>query len=434
VEQKLLSTCHQVLAANDRGSYTVPSANLYPHQWLWDSCFIAIGLGHINIERAQTEIRSLLKAQWANGMLPHIIFADAKSRWYTRHEEAWLNPHSPNGLITSGITQPPMLAEAIVQVGNKLSLSARRQWYKEVLPALIRYHQWIYKERVHDGLAILVHPYESGLDNSPPNRQQMRLYAWPWWLKLTEAVGATKLISLVRRDTKSVPGYERNNNSEAIADWALMRRLRKTAYDSQQILKKPHFAVEDLVFNSILIRANEHLAEIAKTAGLSLPAELSAQFTHSQKALDYLWDEAEGQYFSRSLLSGELTGEPSIATLLPLYSGSITTERAQRLVELLQKRGQFRATWPVPGAPTGSKSFSPWRYWQGPSWVNTNWLIIEGLNRYGFKEEADSLKQKTIELVAKGGCHEYFNPHSGKGLGAANFSWTAALTIDLLGG
>ena len=29
--------------ANWDGSYTVPSRTLYPHQWSWDSAFVAIG-------------------------------------------------------------------------------------------------------------------------------------------------------------------------------------------------------------------------------------------------------------------------------------------------------------------------------------------------------------------------------------------------------
>ena len=29
------------LAKNDRGGYTVPTANLYPYQWNWDSVFAA---------------------------------------------------------------------------------------------------------------------------------------------------------------------------------------------------------------------------------------------------------------------------------------------------------------------------------------------------------------------------------------------------------
>jgi hypothetical protein len=35
-------------------------------------------------------------------------------------------------------------------------------------------------------------------------------------------------------------------------------------------------------------------------------------------------------------------------------------------------------------------------------------------------------------MVAKSGCAEYFDPLTGEPAGAANFSWTAALTVDLL--
>ena len=61
-----------------------------------------------------------------------------------------------------------------------------------------------------------------------------------------------------------------------------------------------------------------------------------------------------------------------------------------------------------------------------------NWLIIDGLNRYGFKDHAEALRESTIEMVAKSGCFEYFDPLTGEPAGAANFSWTAALAIDLV--
>jgi glycogen debranching enzyme len=88
--------------------------------------------------------------------------------------------------------------------------------------------------------------------------------------------------------------------------------------------------------------------------------------------------------------------------------------------------------YPVPSVPLDSPFFDADRYWQGPSWVNTNWLIIDGLKRYGFMEEAKDLTEKTLAMVISGGPYEYFNPVNGQGLGAADFSWTAALTIDLL--
>src|SRR5690606_1986567 len=72
--EDLADAAKELLEQNDRGYYTMPAANLYPHQWLWDSCFIAIGIMHYDIERAQQEILSILQGQWTNGMVPHMIF------------------------------------------------------------------------------------------------------------------------------------------------------------------------------------------------------------------------------------------------------------------------------------------------------------------------------------------------------------------------
>src|SRR6266852_383749 len=96
-----------VLKKNNRGLYTIPAHGLYPHQWLWDSCFIAIGQRHYDVERAKMEVMSLLRGQWSNGMVPHIIFTHGHE--YRRDQNFWrrsLSPFAPDDVATSGITQP----------------------------------------------------------------------------------------------------------------------------------------------------------------------------------------------------------------------------------------------------------------------------------------------------------------------------------------
>ena len=108
----LLDKTKAVLKMNDRGNYTQPAGHLYPHQWLWDSCFIAIGMRHLDLERAKMEILSLQRGQWHNGMLPNIIFRDDSQYRTDRNMwRSWLNPYAPDDVTTTGITQPPMLAE-----------------------------------------------------------------------------------------------------------------------------------------------------------------------------------------------------------------------------------------------------------------------------------------------------------------------------------
>src|SRR4030095_7469295 len=171
-EQNLLDAAKTVLQLNDQGSYTTPArSGLYPHQWLWDSCFIAIGQRHYDIERAQTEILSLFRGQWENGMLPNIIHGGDRHSRDSTIWRSWLNPNAPDNVSTSGITQPPMVAEAVVRIGEKLSKAERRSWYLLVYPALLAYTQWLYAERdPHgEGLVLHIHPWETGLATTTPS-------------------------------------------------------------------------------------------------------------------------------------------------------------------------------------------------------------------------------------------------------------------------
>lgn len=273
----LAQSAAEVLKMNDRGNYTQPAHNLYPHQWLWDSCFIAIGLRHMDVERSKMELLSLLRGQWDNGMLPNILFRDDPQYRFDRGIwRSWLNPYAPSDITTTGITQPPMLAEAVVQVGQKLEWPERRLWYRMIYPALLKYHQWLYKERdPHgEGLVLLVHPWETGLDNTPPWMDEMHEHLMPFWIRLIEKTHFDRVITLFRRDTKSVHADQRFSTVESLMLMDTQRRLRRKRYDINKILDHSLFAIEDLAFNSIFIRANSHLREIAKSLREELPRNL----------------------------------------------------------------------------------------------------------------------------------------------------------------
>src|ERR671910_208653 len=73
-EDMLVRQARAVLDFNWTGEYTMPGPRLYPHQWSWDSAFIAIGYSHYDQERATKELRHLFEAQWKNGLLPQLVF------------------------------------------------------------------------------------------------------------------------------------------------------------------------------------------------------------------------------------------------------------------------------------------------------------------------------------------------------------------------
>src|SRR5690349_15884839 len=110
-----------VLRENDLGSWTKPAPRLYPHQWSWDSAFIAIGLAHLDPARALTELTSLLRGQWRDGRIPQIVYnpnvpADA----YFPDAQRWncvaCSPFASGDPVTSGIIQPPVHALALARV------------------------------------------------------------------------------------------------------------------------------------------------------------------------------------------------------------------------------------------------------------------------------------------------------------------------------
>lgn len=431
---EMLQTAQAVLKDNNRGTYTQPAHGLYPHQWLWDSCFTAIGLRHTDVDRAQTELKSLLRGQWSNGMLPNIIFRDdAQYRTDRQVWASWLSPYSPKDVTTTGITQPPMLAEAVVQVGKKLKSAERRLWYRQMYQPLIDYHQWLYEDRDphSEGLVLQIHPWETGLDNTPPWMHELHEHQLAWWVQAIKSLKLAPVINVFRRDTQSVPSDERFSAIEVLALFDAQRRLKRKHYDIDRILNRGLFAIEDVTFNSIFIRANQHLKDIAVEIKHELPEDLLECMAKTELALEQLWDPYAGQYYSRDFVTHNLIKVPSIGTLLPLYSGAISQEKADQLIKLLENAKLFGAAFPVPSVPIDTPEFHRKLYWQGPSWVNTNWLIIDGLERYGYKDHAAALREATIDMVCSSGFHEYFDPIDGSPAGGKDFSWTAALFTDL---
>lgn len=431
-QSELLDNCKSVLSQNDLGGWTRPAAHLYPHQWLWDSCFTAIGLRHYNVKRAQKEIDNLFRGQWKNGMLPNTIMspADTSGKRLWRSE---VSKNAPKKASTSGITQPPLVAEAITRVGEKMSARDKKAWYKKLAPKLIAYHEWLYRERDphSEGIVILLHPWESGLDNTPSWMRELYLNEMPLWIKMIKSLRLDSFFNLVRSDTKYLPAYQRIDTIDALSLYSVARQLRRKKYETRLMLRHGHLAIEDLGFNSMLIRANSLLVEMCEVSNFEIPAWLISRFKKAHSSLELLWSENDTQYYSRNFETFELVDEPSIMTFLPLYAGSISKHRAKQLVELLRSK-DYWLPYPIPSVPKNSKYFDESRYWQGPTWINTNWMIIDGLRRYGYTAEANAIEQRSLELVSQKGSSEYFSPIDGTPAGANNFSWTAALTIDML--
>ncbi len=86
---------------------------------------------------------------------------------------------------------------------------------------------------------------------------------------------------------------------------------------------------------------------------------------------------------------------------------------------------------PIPTSQPDDPSFDPIRYWRGPVWVLTNWLVADGLDQAGCADRAAALRRDTRRLVERGFA-EYYDPRDAAGIGGQGFSWSAALTLAWL--
>lgn len=122
----------------------------------------------------------------------------------------------------------------------------------------------------------------------------------------------------------------------------------------------------------------------------------------------------------------------TVVDLLPLLTGTLPPDIAASLVRDLADPATFAAPFGVPTVALDDPAFDPGRMWRGPAWVNTNWLLVEGLERSGHGAAAAELAARTLDLV-RPGAFEYYHPLTGERppRAASMFSWTAALFIDL---
>src|SRR5262249_23617329 len=152
-------------------------------------------------------------------------------------------------------------------------------------------------------------------------------------------------------------------------------------------------------FNCILIAANRALVAIADEVGADVPPSLTAAFERAARALDNLWDDKTGLYFSRDARTKEFLCVATIAGFLPLFAGVVSPERVERLAAQLLDPGSYWTAFPVPTVSVDSTEFREQTYWKGPTWLNMNWMIIDALAAHGHVDTARELTTRTLDLV-----------------------------------
>ncbi|GMR04617.1 MAG: hypothetical protein BMS9Abin23_0517 [Thermodesulfobacteriota bacterium] len=428
--EKKIKKAKSILAGNWTGAYTMPARRLYPHQWNWDSGFVAIGYSHYNTDHAVLELKSLFSGQWHNGMLPQIVFNEERLGQYFPEPDFWQTEgtkNAPAGVLTSGITMPPIHALAVLKVFENARRPAEvKPFLQWIYPKLLAFHRYLYRERDPEGtgLVYIRHPWESGMDNSP---------MWDMVLKKIDLKKA-ELPPYERRDLGSEtpetrPGDEHYDRFVYLVD--LFRRL---GYDEKAIRKECPFLIYGPLFNSVLAASNEALIKLSHI--LKRPSQEPQEwFDATNTAIrKTLYHGEHGMFDFYDLTEKRLLDVDTAAGFLPLFSGSATIEQASRLYDYLNSKSfcalHQGSCFSIPNYDREKEGFERRNYWRGPIWININWMIMQGLRRYGFVQKSDSVAKDILELPVRFGFYEYYDSFDGRGYGSENFSWTAALFID----
>jgi len=423
-----------VLEGNWRDGYTLPSPRLYPFQWNWDSGFIALGLAYLDAERALEEVRSMFLGQWSNGMLPHINFHKRDANYFPG-PELWRTDavaERPIHVRTSGISQPPVFGFILERMAALPGCQGSRWqvFLAEIVPKIISFHRYLYTQRdpADEGLVYIHHNWEAGTDNSP---------LWDDILAAIDVTGVPDVAQL-RRDIQNVAAPQRPTNENYSRYIHLVDLFARLGYDDAAIARESPFLVQDVLFNSLLVRSNMGLIGLCRRLGWD-----TREFeTWNRRTIDAinrkLWDEASGHYYAYDLRAGRQIRIKTSSGLAPLFAGICSPTQAGALAVSLESDFRRNPEWRLcPSVAVHEPSFDPVKYWRGPVWVNLNWMLYHGLRRYGFEPLAARLKSDTLQLIERLGMYEYFDPRPAaqgggeQGLGAEAFSWTAALYLDL---
>jgi len=354
--------------------YTAPNRDVYPWMWLWDSCFHAIIWAELGVaDRARTEIESVLSLQDPTGFVPHMGYGLEPGRAV----EIW------GRVGSSSITQPPMYGHTLAE------LARRGVDFDEGLldrAALGLRFLFEVRDRCSDGLISVVHPWETGCDDSPR------------WDDFCPGDGFDAAIWRSHK-MDLLGSIKRGRRGEPLAN--------------------PAFAVAPIGFNSLVAWNALELVKLGRT-------ELAAPAAELIDAVDARWDSDRLTWADGGLAHTESGRVRTVDALLAL----LVTRDPQRRVEvarsLIDPPAHGSRHGPL-GVHRDEPSFAADAYWRGPVWPQITYLLWLALSRSGSSIEsvvAEELVRSMVSGATTSGLSEYWNGDSGRGLGAVPQCWS----------
>lgn len=323
--------------------------------WAWDSWKHAVALAHIDTTLAKNQIRTMFDYQSDEGMIADCIYTDI-------NENNWRD------------SKPPLAAWAVNEI---YQTTGDKSFVAEMYPKLLKYHQWWYKYRDHDGNGIC----EFGATDGT-------LEAAKWESGMDNAV----------------------------------------RYDDAKMLKNSEgawsFDQESVDLNAYLCYEQNLLKEMANLLGEDFEIK-----NRTEQIRDYFYDAKDG-YFYDKRINGDFVREQGPEGWTPLWTLVATKEQAIEAVKIMFDTTKFSTYIPFPTVAADNSKFTPNGYWRGPIWLDQVYFAISGLRKYGYTKEADKYTDQVFTrlegLNEDKPIHENYETSTGKRLKAPHFSWSSA--------
>lgn len=386
--------------------YIQPSPTTYPYQYFWDTCLHVFVLTALEEhELAMRNMRSLFAMQDEDGYVGHMLY------WGRIRPAKWTDVfQSRPGMNLfhqhmSALIQPPLVAQTVQRIHMGTGDTA---FLDEMVPKLKRYFDWLatHRDLDGDGLLSIISPFESGMD---------------WKPTFDQVVGFPHGVADRRLFWRVVAVDARN----------FLHR-----YDIGTLSRKRYFLVKEVGFNTIYSQNLTALGQLCREID-DPDAEryeaLADRVTRSM--VEQMFDEDIQAFFDIDAASGEHIRVLTPTIFFPLVIRNLPEAITNVLIERhFAQKDEFDTPYPIPSVAKNDPSFYPYEseyLWRGPTWIFYNWFVYQCLFYRGFRDEASTLEDTMRRLIQQSGFREYYNPFTGEGYGAENFTWSG-LVVDML--
>lgn len=279
-------------------------------------------------------------------------------------------------------TKPPLASWAVRAVFNKTKDVA---FLEEMYPKLVKYHAWWYKWRDHN---------QNGLCE----------------------YGSTDTTAVAARWESGMDNAVRFDDIKMLPNGKNAASMDQESVDLNAYLYKEK---RDLAYLAGLLGKKDEATRYDTQAN-ALKEQVRAAF----------YDTGDGFFYDRKIPSNNFVRIQAPEGWTPLWTEVATQEQAAQVIKVMQDSSRFSTYYPFPTVSKAHPQFSK-GYWRGPVWLDQVYFAIDGLKKYGYRNEALAYTQHIFDraegLKNSGmAIRENYNPINGKGVRVRHFSWSAA--------